>query len=300
LFRGESHDDGETVSSARYDMLRMMVAPTGARTIERPKAAFDPRFAQITAQSTLLFVLMACLDFGPSPLQAAVCLVATLTIECLRVRTASAPANFRSALPTGLSLCLLLRTHDPLLWIVAPVIALGSKYLLRVNGKHLFNPSAFAIVVLLLATHSVWVSPGQWGTRIWLLSLAGSMGCLVLARVERLDFALTFLAAHVALLLLRAWSLGDPITIPLHQTQSGALLIFALFMLTDPRTTPDSRIGRLVFALAVAAVGHRLMFRYQIREGLLYALILVSCATPLLDRLWPAPRYIWPINREEY
>jgi Na+-translocating ferredoxin:NAD+ oxidoreductase RnfD subunit len=124
------------------------------------------------------------------------------------------------------------------------------------------------------------------------------MGCLILSRVARLDIACTFLCSHAALLLFRAWSLGDPLTIPLHQIQSGALLIFALFMLTDPRSTPDSRMGRLVFGAATAGIAHILLFRFQIREGLLFALILVSCTTPLIDRLLPGPRFAWPRNEE--
>jgi Na+-translocating ferredoxin:NAD+ oxidoreductase RnfD subunit len=79
--------------------------------------------------------------------------------------------------------------------------------------------------------------------------------------------------------------------------QSGALLIFGMFMLTDPRSTPDSRSGRLLFGMAVALAAHVLLFRYQIREGLLFALILVSCATPLIDRLSPGPRFNWQPNK---
>ena len=47
--------------------------------------------------------------------------------------------------------------------MAAPVLAIGSKFLFRVRGKHLFNPAAFAIVALLLTSDEVWVSPGQWG-----------------------------------------------------------------------------------------------------------------------------------------
>ena len=255
--------------------------------------AFDPRHGQMAAQGTLLAVVLLWLDFGPSPLQAGVTLAATLALEAVHARAVRAPLNWKSAMSTGLSLCLLLRGHDPLLWVAAPVLAMGSKYLIRVNGKHVFNPSAFAIVALLLTSDQVWVSPGQWGTRLWLIALAGSMGALILTRVARLDIALAFLAGHAALLLLRAWVLGDPPAIPLHQMQSGSLLIFALFMLTDPRSTPDGRRGRLLFGAAVAMVAHLLLFHAQIREGVFFALILVSCATPLLDRLLPGPRFSW-------
>ena len=273
-----------------------LLSPTAARpfALVRPVPAFDPRYGQMAAQATLLAVVLLWLDFGPSPLQAAVTLAVALGLEAVRARIAGAPRNWKSALPAGLSLCLLLRGHEPLLWVAAPVLAIGSKYLIRANGKHLFNPSAFAIVaLLLLVPDRVWVSPGQWGTRLWLLALAGTMGALILTRVARLDIALAFLASHAALLLLRAWTLGDPPAIPLHQMQSGSLVIFALFMLTDPRSTPDSRAGRLLFAPAVAVAAHLLLFHAQIREGVFFALILVSCATPLLDRLLPGPRFAW-------
>jgi Na+-translocating ferredoxin:NAD+ oxidoreductase RnfD subunit len=274
--------------------MSMSQAATGLPTLSRRSLDFDPRYGQMAAQCTLLLIELVWLDFGPSLLQAAVFIVTALLMEAIRAHWSGTAQNWKSAASTGLSLSLLLRTHNPLLWIGASVIAMGSKYLIRINGKHLFNPSAFAIVVLLLSTSQVWVSPGQWGTRLWLLALAGSMGCLILSRVARLDIACAFLCAHAALLLFRAWSLGDPLAIPLHQVQSGALLIFALFMLTDPRSTPDSRTGRLVFGAVTAGIAHILLFRFQIREGLLVALILVSGTTPLIDRLWSGPRFVWP------
>lgn len=256
--------------------------------------ARDPRTIQIAAQSAFLVLETVWLDFGPAIPQAATFVVTALLMELARARLTRTPLNWKSALSTGLSLSLLLRTQAPLLWVAAAVLAIGSKFLIRIGGKHLFNPSAFAIVALLLATNSVWVSPGLWGTAIWLTALAGTLGGLILTRVARLDLALTFLTSHMALLLARAWYLGDPLTIPLHQIQSGGLLIFALFMITDPRSTPDSRTGRILFATAIAVLAHVFLFRWQIREGVFYALVLVSCATPIIDRFWPAPRFAWP------
>jgi Na+-translocating ferredoxin:NAD+ oxidoreductase RnfD subunit len=278
--------------------MSMSQAVTRLPTVGRRSLSFDPRYGQMAAQSTLLLIELVWLDFGPSRLQAAVFIITALVMEAARARLTGTAWNWKSAASTGLSLSLLLRSHNPLLWVGAGVIAMGSKYLIRINGKHLFNPSACAIVVLLLTTSQVWVSPGQWGTRFWLVALAVSMGCLILSRVARLDIACAFLSSFTVLLLFRAWSLGDPLAIPLHQVQSGALLIFALFMLTDPRSTPDSRTGRLTFGAATAGAAYLLLFRFQVREGLLYALILVSCTTPLIDRLWPGLRFAWPRNKE--
>ena len=90
----------------------------------------------------------------------------------------------------------------------------------------------------------VWISPGQWGASVWFAALVAGLAFVVLNAARRADIALFFLAAHAVLLLARAAWLGDPPAIPLHQLQSGSLLIFAFFMISDPRTTPDSRLGR--------------------------------------------------------
>src|SRR5262249_30319382 len=151
-----------------------------------------------------------------------------LLLDAVRARLTGTRPNPKSVVATGLSASLLLRANDPLLWFAACVLAMGSKLLFRVNGKNLFNPSAFAIVVLLLGSDGVWVSPGQWGTQLWLAALASAMGCLIVTRVARLDLALAFLGTHAALLFLRALVLGDPPALPLHQLQSGSVLIFSL------------------------------------------------------------------------
>ena len=116
---------------------------------------------------------------------------------------------------------------------------------------------------------------------------------MVLQASQRCDIALFFLASHAALLAARALWLGDPLAIPLHQLQSGSLLIFAFFMISDPRTTPDSRFGRFAFAFGVALVAHYLAFFMQMRPALYVALVALSPLTLLLDRLIPAHRFEW-------
>jgi enediyne biosynthesis protein E5 len=161
-------------------------------------------------------------------------------------------------------------------------------------GKHIWNPAGFAIVALLfIVPDHVWISPGQWGTSVWFAALVSFLAFMVLNAARRGDVALFFLASHGALLVARAVWLGDPLTIPLHQLQSGSLLIFAFFMISDPRTTPDSRLGRFLFALAVALLAHRLAFFWQMRPALYVALIALSPLTLLIDRILPAERFSW-------
>ena len=70
-------------------------------------------------------------------------------------------------------------------------------------------------------------------------------------------------------------------------------MIFAFFMISDPRTTPDSRLGRFLFAVSVAALAHYLAFFMQMRPALYVALIALSPLTLLIDRILPAERFAW-------
>jgi enediyne biosynthesis protein E5 len=254
----------------------------------------DARHFQIAALGTLVLVSAAWLDFGATPAGTALALGGTLGTQLLCTRLWRLPAlDLRSALITGFSLSLLLRSDLAGLYAAAGAVAILSKFALRLDGKHIWNPATFAIVALRYGTEQVWISPGQWGAALWFAALLAFLGALVLQRSRRVDTAFFFLGAHTALLLARAAWLGDPWTIPLHQLQSGSLLLFSFFMVTDPRTTPDHRAGRLVFAVAVAALGHWLAFFEQMREALYLSLFVLAPLVPLLDRAWRAPRFAW-------
>jgi enediyne biosynthesis protein E5 len=253
----------------------------------------DARHLQIIALSSLLAINFGWIDFGARPLPSALALAACLVAQVICSRIAKIPLDLRSPLITGLSLSLLLRADEPMLHAAAGVIAIASKFVLRIDGKHVFNPAGFAIVVLLLVSGGVWISPGQWGTSIWFAALIGFLAIMVLRAARRLDIAAYFLLSHAALLAARAVWLGDPWAIPLHQLQSGSLLIFTFFMISDPRTSPDSPFGRFLFAFAVAALAHYLAFFVQMRPALYFALIALSPMTLLLDRILPSPRFAW-------
>jgi len=185
-------------------------------------AGRDPRLLQAGVLASLLVVQLGWLDYGASAAQAVTTIASALVTQALACRILARPMDWRSPLVTGLSLSLLLRSHDPAIWALAGLLGIGSKFLIRVAGKHVFNPACFAIVVLLL-TGRAWVSPGQWGALAWSAALLGGSGALVLGRARRIDTAAVFLLGYCGLLLVRCLSLGDPLTIPLHQVQSGAL-----------------------------------------------------------------------------
>jgi len=254
----------------------------------------DARHYQIAALSTLLIYNFGWLDFGARPLNSALAIASSLVTQALCSRYYRLPGiDLRSPLITGLSLSLLLRADAVWLHALAGVIAIGSKFVFRIDGKHIWNPAGLAIVALLLTSNDVWISPGQWGSAVWFAALAGFLAILVLHAARRSDMALFFLGSYAALLFARAFWLGDPIAIPIHQLQSGSVLIFAFFMISDPRTSPDARLGRFLFAASVALTGHYLAFFMQMRPALYIALIALSPLTLLIDRILPAERFAW-------
>ncbi|MCH9646834.1 MAG: DUF2330 domain-containing protein [Deltaproteobacteria bacterium] len=255
----------------------------------------DPRIYQITILGSLLVYGLTVLDFGVSLLGAATLLSAALTAQAVFSRWFRLPRfDPRSPLISGLSLCLLLRTNSLAVAVGAAFLAIGSKFLLRRNDKHIFNPTAFGLAASLLIFDQAWMSPGQWGHAAFFAFLAAGFGCLVIHRARRSDVTYAFLAATLLIALGRALWLGDPWTIPLHQLQNGAVLIFAFFMISDPKTTPDSRPGRILYAALVATVAATLQFRFHQPNSPLWALVASAPLVPLLDHWLPGHRYRWP------
>src|SRR5262249_46344067 len=146
---------------------------------------------------------------------------------------------------------------------------------------------------MLLLTNQVWVSPGQWGAAAIAAFLFACAGSLVVNRAARSDVTFAFIACYCALLVGRSLYLGEPLAIPLHRLQSGALLLFTFFMIADPKTTPDSRAGRVLFAALVAGGAWYVQFRLFRTNGLLWSLAACSLLVPLIDRLLPGARYAW-------
>lgn len=260
----------------------------------------DPRYFQIAMLASLLVYGQLELGFALRlDVALAIAAIALAAQALLGLWVDRARFEPRSALISALSLCLLLRT-DAVAWgVLASLVAIGSKFAIRRRGRHLFNPTALALAVMVTVSDRVWVSPGQWGSAATLAFTVAALGGLVVYRAERSDVALAFLASYSGLLFARASWLGDPLAIPIHQLESGALLIFAFFMISDPRTTPDARLGRILWGGIVATAAIALRFAFYEPNALVYALVACTPIVPILDRVLPAPHYEWPKSRGE-
>ena len=163
--------------------------------------------------------------------------------------------NLASAYISGISVGILIRS--PFFWPYAlcSAISITSKYVIRWRGRHLWNPSNFAIcMMLLLAPEYVATLSVQWGNNIWPMIIVWALGALITWRVQRFHITATYVVSFVLFALLRGFITGHgflaevaPLTGPMYQ-------LFIFFMITDPKTTVKTKWAQCLVAFLVAAM----------------------------------------------
>ncbi len=255
----------------------------------------DPRWLQIAFLSSFLCAGLTVLRFDVPACQPAMLLGSACFTQWLCVRLFKArEVGYLSPVISALGLSLLMRTD---VWWLCPVVAavaISSKFVLRVAGKHVFNPTNLGLATAMLATSHAWCSPAQWGEGAVLLAWVLVLGLTVAHRAFRTDVSLAFLVSWGGLKLLRVLFLGQRFEVLLHQISVGSLILFTFFMISDPKTTPNRPAARILFGASVAALAFFLQHQLWINNALVWSLFVLSPVVPLLDRLFPAERFVWP------
>jgi Na+-translocating ferredoxin:NAD+ oxidoreductase RnfD subunit len=197
--------------------------------------------------------------------------------------------HLASAYITGISVGILLRS--PAFWPYAlcSAIAITSKYVLRWRGRHLWNPSNFAIsAMLFLIPEYVATLSIQWGNDVWPMVIVWILGALITWRVRRFHITVTYVASFILFSALRSVMVGDsflaevaPLTGPMYQ-------LFIFFMITDPRTTVKSARGQCLVAFLVAVAEMVLRLADNIHAPY-YALSIVGPAAMAIE-IWRRSR----------
>lgn len=278
--------------------MRAVFAPLRALG-RRRAAAFHPglkdaRWYQLGGQACILAVGLVLREFEISPLQIVAIAAAAMATQWAGSLLNAVRFEWKSAAITTLSLSLLLRSDA--LWplMLAAAIAIGSKFLFRLRGRHIFNPANIAIVTMLVFFDDrVWTTHGAWADMFWFALFIAAAGGFICRKAARLDVPLVFLSATATLLFGRALYLGDPLGIPLLRLQNGELILFAFFMLTDPKTTPDRLWTRIAFTLAAAVLAYVLQYHFFITDGLFFAAFALAFIRPLMEAIGPVKLRPW-------
>jgi Na+-translocating ferredoxin:NAD+ oxidoreductase RnfD subunit len=198
-------------------------------------------------------------------------------------------------------------------WIFAgtAAISLLSKYLIRFRGRHVFNPSNFGLVVCFLLLGPARAEPLDfwWGPMsVWLalaLALIVAGGFAILRRLHLLGVAISFwlvFATGIAVLattehaMTARWHLGPITGAELWRILvfSPEILVFLFFMITDPKTVPESQPTRQAFGAAIGLLAVLLIApqttEFATKVAVLAALALVCAARPLIELVLSAER----------
>jgi Na+-transporting NADH:ubiquinone oxidoreductase subunit NqrB len=198
--------------------------------------------------------------------------------------------HLASAYISGISVGILVRS--PAFWPYALCSALSitSKYVLRVKGRHLWNPSNFGICALLfLASDAVASLSIQWGNYVLPMTIVWSLGSLIIWRLQRFHICATYVLSFFLLAGVRSWITGHPFLAEVAPITGPMYQLFIFFMITDPKTTVQTRWGQCVVACLVALV-EMLLRLYESVHAPYYALFLVGPSANLIEIWWRGRR----------
>ncbi len=284
----------------------------------------DPRLHVAAVIITIHVLGQVGLHFRVSVPQILAAILTTAIIEvALTFRQSKAFVWPASAMLTGSGVALILRVvgtppDDPwntYAWYVfagVAAFALLTKYVIKYRGTHVFNPSNIGLVVAFIVLGSTRIEPLDfWWAPLtnpsmllaYVVIIGG--GLLITRRLHLLALAATFwvsLAVGVGLLaasghsMIANWAFAPVSGFDFWRVivTSPEVMIFLFFMITDPKTVPAGRVGRVIFGFLVAVMSTLLMApqtdEFGTKVGLLAGLVVVRAARPILDRLLPEPK----------
>jgi Na+-translocating ferredoxin:NAD+ oxidoreductase RnfD subunit len=171
--------------------------------------------------------------------------------------------NLQSAYISGLSLTLLTKPQGAVLWpfVAGGFLAIASKYVLQYRNNHLWNPTNFAIVVLLLAApNRISVLSHQWGNDLITNLVIWAFGFVIVTRVRVLHITLAYVFSFFVLNSLRALLLGQPVLAEIAPITGPMYQLFIFFMITDPRTVVRGRRWQIAVVVMIAVVETAIRF----------------------------------------
>lgn len=267
--------------------------PPGERAFSR----LDKRYLAPILVTIVLLVGQLTFGFLESWWRTALAIGTAMGVEVVLARlfTGKWP-HLASAYISGISVGMLVRS--PAIWPYAlcSAISITSKYVLRVDGRHIWNPSNFGIVAMLvLASDSVAGLSVQWGNALLPMIVVWCFGSVIIHTLGRFHITLTYVVSFVALAVVRSLVTGHPFLSEVSPITGPMYQLYIFFMITDPKTTVRSFKGQCLVASLIAVV-EAILRLMQFVHAPYYSLFIVGPAANLVEialsrrkRFVPAP-----------
>ena len=257
---------------------------TPAAEAPRPWFRFDNRYLAPLLVTLVLVMGQVTFGFLESWSRTFLAIATAILTELVVVRALYGTwPHLASAYVSGISVGILVRS--PAFWPYAlcSAISIVSKYVLRVRGRHIWNPTNFGVVAMLLLAPDVVAGLSvQWGNNLLPMVFVWMFGTVILHAVGRLHITVTYVAAFLGLAVVRAWATGHPVLSEVAPITGPMYQLFIFFMITDPKTTvgPKWAQSLVVIVIALVEAVFRLM---QFVYAPFYALFVVGPIANLIE-----------------
>jgi Na+-translocating ferredoxin:NAD+ oxidoreductase RnfD subunit len=259
-------------------------AQTAAKEQRKPR--FDQRYLAPLFITLILLGANRGAGMLESPMKTGLAIVTAILFDAVlgKLFYGKLP-HLASAYISGISVGILVRS--PYFWPYAlcSAITITSKYVLRVKGRHIWNPSNFGIAAMLfLAPATVASLSIQFGNSIGPMIVIWILGSIIISRLRRLHICATYVASFLFFSLVRSGITGHPLAAELAPITGPMYQLFIFFMITDPKTTVSTRNGQIATAFAVALV-EAIIRLFQNVDAPYYALFIVGPTANLIE-IW--------------
>ena len=257
-------------------------SPAAPKTPRR--ARIDPRFLAPILITCVLLAGQLSFGFLESWSRTFLAIVTAIGVEMAIGRAVYGKwPHLASAYVSGISVGILVRSPAYWPYALCAAISIMSKYVLRVRGRHLWNPTNFGIVaMLLLAPDAVASLSVQWGNNLLPMVIVWVFGAVILRMVGRLHITLTYVASFLLFTVVRTAVTGHPFLAEVAPITGPMYQLFIFFMITDPKTTVGPKWAQCLVAFLVAAV--EAVFRLmQFVHAPFYALFVVGPVANMVE-----------------
>jgi Na+-translocating ferredoxin:NAD+ oxidoreductase RnfD subunit len=266
------------------------LSASAAAPMELPhwKRLISPQNRYISPMFITLILLVGHFTFGilESYQKTLLAIAASILTELILSRLFFGKwPNIASAYITGISVGILVRS--PAFWpyAVCAIVSIMSKYVLRVKGRHIWNPSNFGIsVMLFLAPETVASLSIQWGNYLLPMVVIWILGSVIIWRLRRFHISGIYVASFLVFAILRSYLTGNPWQAEIAPITGPMYQLFIFFMVTDPKTTVRSKTGQCITVFMVALLEMILRLN-QVVYAPFYALFIVGPAAMLIE-IW--------------
>jgi hypothetical protein len=193
--------------------------------------------------------------------------------------------HLASAYISGISVGMLIRSPEMWPYALCSALAITSKYLIRMDGRHLWNPSNLGVVAMLvLAADKVAGLSVQWGNTLLPMVVVWAFGIVIIHALGRFHVTLTYVVSFLAFSVLRAAVTGHPWLSEVAPLTGPMYQLYIFFMITDPKTTVHPKWAQCLVAFLVAAV-EAVLRLFQFVHAPYYALFIVGPAANVVEIL---------------